>query len=71
MGGFSASSFAVTAFSVAAFAFDSVSPPVTVTPEPPRYYSVDNGAAQRAHRRQQLEEDEVILAIVQQFVMEA
>lgn len=67
-GGFSSASFAVAAFSVAAFAFDAA--PVTVIPEPPKYYSVDNGAVQKAHRRQQLEEDEVILAIVQQFVME-
>jgi hypothetical protein len=55
---------------VAAQGFATVDIPSVVIPEPNRYYSVDNGAAQRAHRRQQLEEDEVILAIVQQFVME-
>jgi hypothetical protein len=70
MGGFSSSAFSVLAFSVAAFSFDAVTPPAAVTPEQPKYYSVDNGAAQRAHRRQQLEEDEVMLAVIQQFVLE-
>ena len=45
--------------------------PTTVLPELPRYYSVNTDAAVQAKRRQQLEEDEVILAIIQQFVMEA
>ena len=69
MGGFSSSSFAVAAFSVAAFSFNTT-PPAVVTPaETLKYYTVDNGA-QIALRRQQLEEDEVILALIQQFVLE-
>lgn len=68
MQGFSASAFAVAAFSVAAFALDSA--PTTVIPEPPRYYSASLDAI-AAQRRQQLEEDEAILAIIQQFVMGA
>ncbi|OXE35265.1 MAG: hypothetical protein CGW95_15035 [Phenylobacterium zucineum] len=44
--------------------------PATVTvPEPHRYYSMGTDAVQ-ALRRQQLEEDEVILAVIQQFVLE-
>ena len=37
--------------------------------EPPRYYSAALDMVQ-ALRRQQLEEDEVILAVIQQFVLE-
>lgn len=43
--------------------------PVNTTVELPRYStSIDSV---QALRRQQLEEDEVILAVIQQFVMEA
>jgi hypothetical protein len=58
------------------WAFNAPPIPVVVEPgadqaqETPKYYSVDAGAAQRALRRQQLEEDEVILALIQQFVLE-
>ena len=38
--------------------------------EAPRYYSTGQTAMQALHR-QRLEEDEVILAVIQQFVMEA
>lgn len=43
--------------------------PADTQVEAPRYYSASTDAMQ-ALRRQQLEEDEVILAIVKQFVME-
>ena len=41
-----------------------------VVPEPPKYYAASIDSVQ-ALRRQQLEEDEVILAVIQQFVLES
>jgi len=60
---------------VAVQGFGSVSsppapPPTEITTPAPQYYSASLDAMQ-ALRRQQLEEDEVILAIIQQFVLEA
>ena len=60
---------------VAVQGFGSVSsppgpPPTETATQAPQYYSASLDAMQ-ALRRQQLEEDEVILAIIQQFVMEA
>lgn len=43
--------------------------PSTAVAEAPRYYSTADARAQ-ALRRQQLEEDEVIFALIQQFVLE-
>lgn len=54
---------------VAVQGFAPVPQTATAAPEPPKYYSASLDAMQ-ALRRQQLEEDEVILAIVKQFVME-
>ena len=66
---FSGSSFAVAAFSVAAFAFGDSAPVVTVTPEQPRYSA--SLASQTQHWQQLHEEDEVLLTVLQHFVMEA
>jgi hypothetical protein len=57
-------------FATLLVAVQGFAPATVPAVEQPRYYSVDAGAAQRAHRRQQLEEDEVILALIQQFVLE-
>lgn len=66
MGAFSASAFAIAAFSVAAFSFDAVTP--TAAPDL-AYYSVAEDVRQ-AHMRQLKEEDELIFALIQQFVLE-
>jgi hypothetical protein len=68
MAGFSASAFAIAAFSVAAFSFDAGATPNA--PPDLAYYSVGETVLE-ARMRQQLEEDEIILALIQQFVMEA
>lgn len=49
------------------FVVATVAPPVE---QAPTYYTAGLSAMQRL-KRQQVEEDEVILAIIQQFVMEA
>lgn len=67
MGSFSATAFAIAAFSTAAFSFDAA-----VTPNAPpdlAYYSVGDDI-RKAHMRQLQEEDELLLAIIQQFVLE-
>jgi hypothetical protein len=64
MGAFSATAFAIAAFSTAAFSFDAVTP-TSAYAEPPTYYSVTD-----AHAQYLQDEDEMILAIIQQFVME-
>lgn len=57
-------------FATLLVAVQGFAPSTQTIAEPPRYYSASLDAI-AAQRRQQLEEDEAILAIIQQFVMEA